>query len=331
MTTSRTIANGDVTLPNGPFVWKGADGTTQFSIGATSNSAEYIEADGGISGAGASLISRNAAQTGNVPLNLTAQGNANVNFANSGSGRLAQAVDPGAAVSTNGQVQLTPSTSNGPVKVGNSTYGISLDPGGANVLLGGLPLAPAMSGYVANAWVVPFGVEGSTTAVGTNGQDTIKLFPIVIPQKVTISALAARVTTLFAGGNFQLAVYANNPATGRPTGSALVSTANISTAATGDLSASASVQLSQGIYWLACNCDNATAAFSVLNAGIFSGMSKMFGSQTSLSNAFAGQTLTGLSVSGQTFGTWPSLTSATFGDVTVNGNPVILFKVGSVP
>lgn len=106
----------------------GFDGTAQFCINSTAAAAEHWMAVAGIAGAGASLVAQGA--SANVAGNVTAQGNANVNL-NSGSGALASAVDPGAPVSVNGQVQLTPSSGGGPAKVGNSTYGVKIDCGAA--------------------------------------------------------------------------------------------------------------------------------------------------------------------------------------------------------
>lgn len=306
---------GFVSCAAGVCTFTGADGSTQMVVGTTSNAVDYLQVIGGISGAGPSFLCQSGTDS-NVPCNFTAKGTGAINFSN-GSGVFATYADPGAAIT--GKFTFTPGIGTSPANI-SSLNGVNIN---------GYP-ANDFSGYVANSWYVPAGIEGSTTATGTPGNGTIELFPAVIKQKMTISTLGARITTLSAGGNCQFAIYATNAATGRPTGSALVSTASVSTAATGNVNSAASVQLSAGIYWFATNCDNATVAFNVISGAFFSGMSKMFGSTISQSDAFAGQTLTGLSVT-QTFGTWPSLTSASFGDVTINIIPTILFKVASVP
>jgi hypothetical protein len=138
-----------------------------------------------------------------------------------------------------------------------------------------------------------------------------------------------RISTLSGGGNVQCAIYANNPATGRPTGNALVSTASITTASTGSVNATASVQLEEGLYWFATNCDNATAVFVTLTVDSIS-ISQMIGSATQGNCLGAGQTITGVTAT-QTFGTWPSLTSATFTEDTTQNSPLVQFQVGSVP
>lgn len=331
MVTSRTITAADVTLPDGPFPFKGADGTTQFAVGATNSAAEYVEADGGIAGAGASLISRNAAQTGNVPLNFTAQGNANVNFANSGSGQLASGVDPGAPVSSGGQVQLTPSTSSGPTKIGNSTYGVNLDSGSNKVCqVDGAPLSSDFYGYKVGKWYIPpqtGGVSGPTVAVA----NSIRCFPNPIKQRVTINALGLRISGAAAGGNQQIAIYACNPSTGYPTGTPLVSTASISTTATGSLNAAVSFQLQPNtVYWFCSNSDNATVTNTQIVS--FGGeIAALMGSATQNLSMQNGISLVGTTVS-QTFGTWPDLTSASFTDVAGPVSmPAIQFKIASVP
>ena len=147
---------------------------------------------------------------------------------------------------------------------------------------------------------------------------------------MTISNLGLRVTILSAAGNVQAAIYANNPTTGRPTGNALVSTASMSTGATGSVSATASVQLEAGLYWFATNCDNGTAAFSAPNvASTFVGY--LIGSATQATDLTTSQSFWGLSVS-QTFGTWPSLTAASFSEITSQGTtPLVQFQVASTP
>ena len=137
------------TVSNGSYVFQGPDGTTQFSTGATNSAAEYLQAIGGITGAGGSIIAIGAAS--NIAINFTAKGNANVNFGNSGSGQLVQAVDPGAPVSSGGQVQIGPQTSGQQAYVGNSTYGINLLCGTASTCqAGGSPIQTAGGVYAFN-------------------------------------------------------------------------------------------------------------------------------------------------------------------------------------
>lgn len=122
--------NGTITHRSASDVFAGSDGTTQLTIGNTGSAANYFNAIGGIAGVGPSFVVTGSDT--NIAANITAKGTGNVNLSN-GSGVLAQGVDPGGAVSSNGQVQLTPSISNGTSKVGNATYGVNLDCGTGGV------------------------------------------------------------------------------------------------------------------------------------------------------------------------------------------------------
>lgn len=319
--------SGCTPVVNGPFTFNGPDGTPQFATGSTALAAEYWMAVGGITGAGASFVATGAAS--NISGNFTAKGNANVNFGNSGSGQLAQALDPGGTVSSGGQVQLTPSRSSGPVKVGNSTYGFNLDVGSSNVSqIGGFPLTSDFTGYIVGNWYAPSGPALITSGVAP-GTGSIRLYPAYIKQTVTLNSLGVRITTAAAAGNCQLAIYANNAATGRPTGSALASTASISTTATGSLNSAVSIQLTQGLYWWAVNCDNATVTLtSIATTDMW--FSRTIGSPTQSGVPGTGAANSGVGVT-QTFGTWPSLTAGSFTEGGGGTFPIVQFKPASIP
>lgn len=183
-------------------------------------------------------------------------------------------------------------------------------------------------GYIANNWYTQLQAYGSTTG-SAPGLGSIRIYPGYIAERVTISALGLRVGTLSAGGNVQAAVYANNAATGRPTGSALVSTASMSTASTGSVNAAVSLQIEPGLYWWASNCDNGTAVFESLSTTAPS-LSAMIGSATQGNALPSPRGSLALSVA-QAFGTWPDLTSASFTELLTATVPIVQFKVGSVP
>lgn len=201
--------------------------------------------------------------------------------------------------------------------VGNPTGGataaseITLGPGftfSGSTLYG----AANHPGYVTGTWysTVPYATVAAGVAVPIN---TIKLVPFTISKPITISALGARVTTAATSGNFQLAVYANAAATGRPTGNALCTTGNISSASTGAISATASCTgaLTPGTYWGGVNSDNSTAVFQITSGAALTG-AYLIGS-TTLANITASSTNVSYNLSvAQTFGTWPDLTSGSF-------------------
>ena len=178
--------------------------------------------------------------------------------------------------------------------------------------------------YAANRWYTPFGVDGAGTGGALGAASTIYLFPGLIAQKCTLNALGCHISGTAAVGNIQLAVYANSSAM-RPTGTALASTASISTnSANTGVNAAVSVQLDAGWYWFAANGDNTTATFNTVTSSLAPGL---IGAASQNAGLFNG-TAYGLSVA-QTFGTWPDLTSGSFTDFF--SPPLVEFKIGSVP
>jgi len=187
--------------------------------------------------------------------------------------------------------------------------------------------------FVAGRWygTVQAGIYAAGSASAAN---SIKLYPFFLRDGATISDLAAHVTTLAAAGNFSLAIYANDPATMRPTGNALAATGSISTAATGEISADitgSDVTLAPGLYWAAMNKDNGTAVFKIpALTSAFPGW--LLGSAT-LATATNGSTSTITHISTpQAYGTWPDLTSATFTEAGGSSQfGALWFKVSAIP
>lgn len=185
-------------------------------------------------------------------------------------------------------------------------------------------------GYIVNNWLLPAGLTGLAGAPAAPGTGSIRLLPGRLRERLTISALGVRVTTLSVGGNVQAAIYANNPTTGRPTGNALASTASMSTTTATSVNSAVSVQLEPDLYWWATNSDNGTSVLQSVNAaGVLTG--EEIGSTTQGNAMGAGSSITGLSVA-QAFGTWPDLTAGSFTEqVNIASMPAVAFKVGSVP
>lgn len=166
--------------------------------------------------------------------------------------------------------------------------------------------------YVAGRWYWAERAVNSTGVVlGTN---QIRLNCFLVKRSITVSDLFARVTTVSAGGNFQLAVYAADAATMLPTGNPVAATGNISTTTAGAISGDitgADVALAPGLYWVGVNADNNVAVLQGNGAGPIDGA--LVGSAT-LANLVG---LTLIRFVAQTFGTWPDLTSAS---LTENGS-----------
>lgn len=150
----------------------------------------------------------------------------------------------------------------------------------------------------------------STLAAMTINQ--VYWFGITVQKRITISGLGGRVVTTNAG-NFQLALYAASAA-GKPTGSELCKTGNLSTASaalvTGNL-AGGNYTIEPGSYFIGFNVDNNTATFTGSAASMPPyTMSFQIGSSTGEALG-ASLGLLGYITPTITTGTWGDMTSAT--------------------
>lgn len=171
--------------------------------------------------------------------------------------------------------------------------------------------------FIVDHWY-PTGLLATTNGVAA-ATDLVRLYAFRLPARMTVSTLMTRVNTVGAG-SFQLAIYANNPATGRPTGAVLGRTGDMSSTSlavvTADITG-ADVVLEAGlVYWAATNVDatSATAVFQTLNANN-AGATAIFGVVDPLvASSGAGATLVTLTTP-MAYNTWSSMTSATFTEV----------------
>lgn len=161
--------------------------------------------------------------------------------------------------------------------------------------------------YIAGDWYWP---RPFTAGTGTaNGTGSIRWKPAFFPTPVTLGEVGHRVSTSSAGGNCQIALYASSGTTGRPTGSALVSSASLSTASTGVITTSSSgfsySITTPGLYWFGENCDNGTVA--LMGDSDSNALSPYMVGATSAANLTSGGTSAKTNYSTtQTFGTWPT-------------------------
>jgi hypothetical protein len=250
---------------------------------------------------------------------------------------------PNAAVPT-GVVQNNPAALVDPTVSNDATQGYSIGSNWQNSTTGRMFVARGVAagaavwtniefsdhpGYLAGNWYLPVG-PAITSGGSAPGSGSIRLYPGYVKERVSISALGVRVSTLSVGGNVQAAIYANNATTQRPTGNALASTASLSTTNSASVNAAVSIQIEPGLYWFATNCDNGTAAFTSFSSGVTS-VSAIIGSTTQSTNLANGNAMVGLSVA-QAFGTWPDLTAGSFTEVVgVTSVPLVQFKISSVP
>lgn len=181
--------------------------------------------------------------------------------------------------------------------------------------------------YISGNWYPVSEGAFALAGAGLTG-GTIRAFPFLIRRSITISDLAAKVTTLHAANNFQLAIYANNPATGRPTGSQLAATGDISSAnavvVSGDI-VGANVTLAPGLYWGMANCSSNT----IVLLGIHTGhglMATYQGTSTLASVSGSTSTASIFLTTPVAFGTWGDLSAATWTEVFTTSTPFLWMK-----
>lgn len=143
--------------------------------------------------------------------------------------------------------------------------------------------------------------------------NTLRLVPFRLRQLVNISGLGLRITTLAAGGNVQLGIYAANGNTLLPTGLVRAFSPSFPTDAAGAftaLFAAGPVQFPRGVYWLGVNADAAAggtviAQTIVAAAGEFANLVGAAALGSFFSGAGAASFCRTIAA---TFGTWPELT-----------------------
>lgn len=159
----------------------------------------------------------------------------------------------------------------------------------------------------------------------------IRMSPFELPRSITISDLGAGLTTGAAGGVCQFAIYANNPATNNPRGTALAATGDISTTVAGRISADitgANVTLPAGTYWQAVNVDTLGAASVFLGPNPANGLGASILGSSAIALAVAGNVGGANLTYTQTYGTWPDLTGVapTSFSASTNNSAALLMK-----
>jgi hypothetical protein len=182
--------------------------------------------------------------------------------------------------------------------------------------------------YVAGRWYPMATVTASGAGVAA-ASGTVRLLPFTLRQPMTVSDLGARVTVVGVG-SFQIAVYANNPATMRPTGAVLARTGDILStslaAVSGDITG-ANVALAAGVYWAAVNVDATSASATFTNPSAGFGLSgSLIGSETlaNVSSA-AGTVYLGLTTP-MAYNSWDDITAATFTEAVTLVGALLFLK-----
>lgn len=167
--------------------------------------------------------------------------------------------------------------------------------------------------YVPGRW---YHLIGGTPAAGAAlASGSIKLVPFELRAPIAIDRLGVRITTLAAAGNIQLAIYGMDPTTGKPTGSELLKTGSITTAAAANVNGTPTTTiLLPGFYYAAVNADNATVVLQANNAA-WNNAALIGGSTQDIISSAAAVGLVHYSTP-VTFNTWGNLTAATFTEAT---------------
>ena len=185
----------------------------------------------------------------------------------------------------------------------------------------GLQFFKLHPGYISGQWYPPLATPGSGLALTAN---TVRCAPTLsLSSNVIVTDLAINVTTAAAGGNMQIALYANGSDSlpGQP----IVTSGNIDVSTTGIKTVSVTpTALPAGPIWFCANSDSATVA--TLSVSTASGVTAALLGGVSTSTVLSSALGIGLSAT-QTFGTWGALTGLSWSIINANRMPWVAFKV----
>lgn len=193
--------------------------------------------------------------------------------------------------------------------------------------------APRINTYVAGNWINPF-VGAQAAASGGLTLNVMRFMPFFVWRDCTFTDLGGRITTGVAANNIQCAVYANNPATCRPTSTPLGNTGNID--ATSAAMVSAAITQGSGVlragqlYWAAVNTSSST--IQMLGSASATGIiGNLVGSATIGNLAGGSANLSMILTSAQAFGTWPDVSAASFTETGNSAAAALVFlKIGTL-
>lgn len=203
----------------------------------------------------------------------------------------------------------------------------------AGVTPGGGGGSAILPNYIANNWYLAQPYVGLSTPAAL-GNTTTVFMPFSVNKNLTLSAIGTKLITASSGQTCRLYVYAGDPATNKPTGSALADSGNISTTTAGNISGAISLALTgNALYFEAAQCSDATAAlegFGITNDSTNGYL--LGGANQSDIGANGGQIGTTYTAT-STYGTAPSnpTVSLSGSNGSTLKNFIAMFKVGSVP
>jgi hypothetical protein len=198
--------------------------------------------------------------------------------------------------------------------------------------------APGWSDYSTTFIYPASSVSASAGGVALNS--LIQCTPVLINEKMTLAGLSANITTLSAAGNFQLAIYSS--VNGRPN-TLIANTGSVTTGATWFVTGTfasgsgSSVQVGPGgaqggaNLWFCANRDNATVVFTPMDIVPASQSAGFRVGSVTTANLVSISAVTSGVTTAVTFGTWGSLSAATWADLITRVMPVIYFQPSSIP
>lgn len=160
------------------------------------------------------------------------------------------------------------------------------------------------------------------SAAAPNAVDTLYLYPFAVFAPVAITSLVLRTGTGGAGSSVKTGIWANNPATNKPSGAPLIvdNTGAATTSSNTNVSISASGSLQPGFYWMGAKFTGTLPTVSCIQAAN-QYMSYLMGFDTSgllIANA--------ISMSDTFSNNMPTIaTNQSFTVVGVGGVPAIAF------
>ena len=122
-----------------------------------------------------------------------------------------------------------------------------------------VPYEPGTVSGGAQNYAIPGTTVGGVANAQALGANVIWYIPFTVEFPIAVDRLACNVTTLFAGSNIRMGIYAASRAW-QPSGAALIDTGSISSATTGAKVATVSATLQPGRYLTALVCDSGTVA-----------------------------------------------------------------------
>lgn len=182
--------------------------------------------------------------------------------------------------------------------------------------------------------------ETTATQGAALGANVMGFAPVFINSPMTFNQASVLISTPQAGGNLQLAWYTN---VNSLPGVLFASTGNITTASATTVTVATSINCPCGpgngllgaVFWLAVIYDNTTVRMITRSATASILGSSVYGSSTAANALFASTAgPPGLTLSGQTFGIFPStVVGQTFSELTSGQTriPAVVYTVASVP